>query len=63
MHGTTIARSGNFPGGVRAHRRRVFVRDPRVATFRRTLAESGRFSDGITDAIYRLRRAFTPTAG
>lgn len=34
----------------------LFVRDPRVESFRRTLAESGRFQDGVTDALYRLRR-------
>lgn len=38
----------------------LFVRDPRVDNFRRALAEGGRFSDGITDALYRLRRAIVP---
>ncbi|HET6403374.1 MAG TPA: glycosyltransferase family 2 protein, partial [Candidatus Thermoplasmatota archaeon] len=38
----------------------LFVRDPRVDNFRRTLAERGRFSDGVTDALYRARRALRP---
>lgn len=37
----------------------LFVRDPRVDNFRRTLAAGGRFSDGITDAIWRMKRAFS----
>ena len=41
----------------------LFVRDPRVDNFRRTLAAGGRFSDGITDALYRAKRALTPTLG
>lgn len=36
----------------------IFVRDPRVENFRRTLAAGGRFSDGVTDALYRVRRIF-----
>lgn len=38
----------------------LFVRDPRVDNFRRALADGSRFSDGITDAIYRLKRALMP---
>ncbi|HVM44924.1 MAG TPA: glycosyltransferase family 2 protein, partial [Candidatus Thermoplasmatota archaeon] len=41
----------------------LFVRDPRVDNFRRSLAERGRFSDGITDALYRARRALGPRVG
>lgn len=36
----------------------LFVRDPRVHTFRTRLAEGQRFSDGVTDALYRARRLF-----
>lgn len=36
----------------------LFVRDPRVETFRQSLAAGGRFSDGVTDAVYRVRRMF-----
>lgn len=37
----------------------LFVRDVRVDNFRKTLAAGGRFSDGLTDALYRLRRVLT----
>lgn len=36
----------------------LFVRDPRVDTFRRSVAD-GRFRDGVTDALYRARRFLT----
>lgn len=36
----------------------LFVRDPRVHTFRSRLAEGQGFSDGVTDALYRARRWF-----
>lgn len=35
----------------------LFVRDPRVDNFRANLARAGRFSDGVTDSLYRVRRA------
>lgn len=40
----------------------VFVRDPRADKFRRDLASSGRFQDGVTDRIYRVRKFVTELA-
>ena len=39
------------------------MRDDRVENFRRVMSEGGRFTDGVTDALYRVKRALMPVLG